>query len=126
MDHVKVTTTADRTAEVGKPFGDTAHITGTVPKGAHITFKLSHKGLLPNTCGDVVVTTKPVAVPAGNYTQPIDIASAKVTVEEAGTYVSAGLLNGHLRRGDVDGLGVVAGRNRDGLGCDDHVTTRVR
>ena len=85
-DHVKVTTTADQTAEVGKPFGDTAHITGTVPEGAHITFKLSHKGLLPNMCGDSVITTKPVAVPAGNHIQPIDIASPKVTVGQAGTY----------------------------------------
>ena len=83
---MKVTTTADQTAEVGKPFGDTAHITGTVPEGAHITFKLSHKGLLPNMCGDSVITTKPVAVPAGNHIQPIDIASPKVTVGQAGTY----------------------------------------
>ena len=57
--HVKVTTTADQTAEVGKPFGDTAHITGTVPEGAHITFKLSHNGkvLAQGKCGEHAETT---------------------------------------------------------------------
>lgn len=40
--------------------------------------------------------------------------------------VGASLPDGHLGRGDVDGLDVVAGRNRDGLGRDNRVAAHVR
>ncbi|MDO4412763.1 MAG: hypothetical protein Q4B98_06920, partial [Cutibacterium sp.] len=110
---VKVTTVADKSAQVGAEFGDVARVTGTVPEGAQVTFQVFRKGDVANVCTAPVATTKPVAVPAGTHTDAVEVASPKVTVEQAGTYYWVETLT------DADGTVLAKGA----CGAADEVTT---